>query len=67
MEAFDCIGLAVHPRRQLENALATVREWAERQGAEIVQVAGKDREVAPAGEVRSMRVSSLGHRPFRRF
>ena len=50
MEAFDRIGLAVHPRRELDSALATVREWAERQGAEIVQVAGGDREVAPRGK-----------------
>jgi NAD+ kinase len=50
MEAFDRIGLAVHPRRELDNALATVREWAERQKAEVVQVAGTDREVAPAGD-----------------
>lgn len=50
MEAFDRIGLAVHPRRQLENALNTVHEWAKRQGAEVVQVAGRDREVAPAGD-----------------
>ena len=50
MEAFDRIGLAVHPRRELDNALATVRDWAERQNAQIVQVAGKDREVAPAGD-----------------
>jgi NAD+ kinase len=50
MERFDRIGLAVHPRRELDSALATVREWAERQGAEIVQVAGQDREVAHRGE-----------------
>ena len=36
---FDRIGLVVHPRRELGRALATVREWAERQGAEIVQLA----------------------------
>ena len=50
MDAFDRIGLAVHPRRELDNALATVHEWASRQGAEVVQVAGPDREVAPAGD-----------------
>jgi NAD+ kinase len=49
MEAFDRIGLAVHPRRDLDNALATVHEWAERQHAQVVQVAGTDREVAAAG------------------
>src|SRR5688500_658283 len=49
-DRFDRIGLAVHPRRELENALATVRDWAERQGAEVVQIAGNAREVAPRGE-----------------
>ena len=50
---FDRIGLVVHPRRELGRALATVREWAERQGADIVQVAspGQEQEVAPPGEV----------------
>ena len=50
---FDRIGLVVHPRRELGNALATVREWAERQGAEVVQVRspGHVQEVAPPGEV----------------
>ena len=52
MDAFDRIGLAVHPSRELDKALATVREWAERQGAEVVQVGspGNEREVAPPGE-----------------
>lgn len=49
-ERFDRIGLAVHPQRELDNALATVRDWAERQGAEVVQVASTEREVAPRGE-----------------
>ena len=49
-DRFDRIGLAVHPRRELDNALATVRDWAERQGAEVVQVASQEREVAPPGE-----------------
>ena len=49
-DRFDRIGLAVHPRRELDNALASVREWAERQGAELVQVASLEREVAPPGE-----------------
>jgi NAD+ kinase len=50
-DRFDRIGLAVHPRRELDSALATVREWAERQDAEVVQIASHDREVAPQGEV----------------
>jgi NAD+ kinase len=49
-DRFDRIGLAVHPRRELDKALASVREWAQRQDAEIVQVASLDREVAPPGE-----------------
>jgi NAD+ kinase len=49
-DRFDRIGLAVHPRRELDGALATVREWAQRQGAEVVQVASHDREEAPPGD-----------------
>jgi NAD+ kinase len=49
-DRFDRIGLAVHPRRELDNALATVRDWAERQNAEVVQIASLEREVAPPGE-----------------
>src|ERR687894_3006241 len=49
-DRFDRIGVAVHPRRELDSALATVRDWAERQGAEVVQIAGFEREVAPRGE-----------------
>jgi NAD+ kinase len=52
-DPFDRIGLVVHPRRELTNALATVREWAERQGSEVVQLRspGQEQEVAPRGEV----------------
>ncbi len=49
-DRFDRIGLAVHPRRELDGALATVRGWAERMGAEVVQIASGEREVAPRGE-----------------
>ena len=50
---FDRIALVVHPRRELGRALATLREWAERQGGELVQLdaPGHDQEVAPPGEV----------------
>src|SRR5918998_368403 len=50
-DAFDRIGLVVHPRRELGGALATVREWAEREQAEVVQIAtyGEVQEVAPEG------------------
>ena len=52
-DPFDRVGLVVHPRRKLDRALGRVREWAERQGAEVVQVGatGEVQEVAPAGEV----------------
>jgi NAD+ kinase len=52
-DPFDRIGLVVHPRRELDRALTTVREWAERQGAEVVQVRspGQEQQVAPEGEV----------------
>lgn len=50
--SFDRIGLVAHPRRELGGALATVRGWAERQGAELVQVAspGQGQQVAPPGD-----------------
>jgi NAD+ kinase len=50
---FDRIGLVVHPRRDLDNALQTVRDWAADHGAEVVQLGspGQEREVAPEGEV----------------
>jgi len=50
---FDRIALVVHPRRELGNALATLREWAEAQGASLVQLAspGQEQQVAPPGEV----------------
>jgi len=49
---FDRIGLVVHPRRELGDALATVRAWAERRHAELVQVAspGQGQQVAPRGD-----------------
>ena len=51
-DPFDRIGVVVHPRRELGKALSSVREWAEHQGAELVQVRspGQEQEVAPAGE-----------------
>jgi NAD+ kinase len=50
---FDRIALVVHPRRELGRVLATLREWAEDQGATLVQLAspGREQEVAPFGEV----------------
>jgi NAD+ kinase len=50
---FDRIGVVVHPRRRLDHALETVRAWAERQGADVVQIRspGQEQQVAPPGEV----------------
>jgi NAD+ kinase len=50
---FDRIGLVVHPRRNLDRALETIGDWAQANGAEVVQVGtpGQEREVAPAGDV----------------
>jgi NAD+ kinase len=50
---FDRVALVVHPRRELGNALATLREWADEQGAALVQLAspGQEQQVAPPGEV----------------
>ena len=47
------IGLVVHPTREIDRAIATLREWAEAHGIEVVQVQARDamRVVAPAGEV----------------
>jgi NAD+ kinase len=52
-DPFDRIGLVVHPRRELGRALGRVRDWAERQGTELIQVdlPGQEQEVAPRGEV----------------
>jgi NAD+ kinase len=49
------VGLVVHPRRRIEDALSAVRDWAAAHGVEVVQVAvpGQDREVAGPGEVAS--------------
>jgi NAD+ kinase len=50
---FDRIALVVHPQRELGRELATLRGWADDQGATLVQLAspGREQEVAPPGEV----------------
>src|SRR3954447_10344685 len=50
---FDRIGLVVHPRRELGRALHTLREWAGREGADLVQIdaPGQEQQIAPPGEV----------------
>jgi NAD+ kinase len=47
------VGLVVHPRRRIDDALSMVRAWARAHGVEVVQVAvpGQDREVADPGDV----------------
>lgn len=49
------IGLVVHPTREIGRPLATLKEWAERHGIEVVQRRAQNalREVAPFGELRS--------------
>jgi NAD+ kinase len=49
------IGLVVHPRRDLDTALATIRDWAQANGAEVVQVGapGQERVVAPEADAAS--------------
>jgi NAD+ kinase len=47
------IALLVHPRRDIRNAVATIRGWAGEHGAELVQVRihGDEPQVAPDGTV----------------
>jgi NAD+ kinase len=47
------IGLVVHPTRELGRALASLREWADKRGIDVVQIEARDskREVAPPGAV----------------
>jgi NAD+ kinase len=47
------IGLVVHPTREIDKALASLRAWAEPRGIDVVQVQARAamRVVAPVGEV----------------
>jgi NAD+ kinase len=49
----ECVGLVVHPSRNIDTPLERLREWAEAHGVDVVQVAvpGQDRAVAEAGDV----------------
>jgi NAD+ kinase len=49
------LGLVVHPKREIDAALANTRAWADANGAEVVQikVSGDERVVADPGEVAS--------------
>ena len=46
------LGLVVHPRREIDNALASLRSWSDAHGVELVQVpaTGQDRDVAAPGD-----------------
>ena len=46
------LGLVVHPRRELDGALETLRRWSSGHGVDVVQVpaAGQDRTVAQPGD-----------------
>ena len=46
------VGLVVHPKRPIDGALETVREWSGRHGVDVVQVpaVGQERHIAPPGE-----------------
>ena len=43
-EVPSCIGLVVHPTRSLEKPLATLRDWAERNGVDLIQIRGFDHQ-----------------------
>jgi NAD+ kinase len=47
-----CLGVVVHPARPVDGALHALTAWAQRRGAEVVQVRvpGQGREVARPGE-----------------
>jgi NAD+ kinase len=46
------LGLVVHPRRELGDALESIRRWSEENGVDVVQVPahGQDRRVAAPGD-----------------
>ena len=45
------LGLVVHPSREVDSALETIRRWSDEHGVEVVQVPalGQDRRVAEPG------------------
>jgi NAD+ kinase len=49
----DCVGVVVHPSRDIDAPLGRLRAWAAEHGVSVVQVAvpGQDRIVADTGEV----------------
>jgi len=46
------LGVVVHPARPLDGPINALMRWADRHGAEVVQIAvpGQDRRVAPVGQ-----------------
>lgn len=48
----SCIGLVVHPTRSLEEPLGALRDWAEHNGVQLVQIRGFDhqQQVAEKGD-----------------
>lgn len=48
----SCIGVVVHPSRDIDRPLEALRAWARQHGSELIQipVAGQDRRVATLGE-----------------
>jgi NAD+ kinase len=44
------LGLVVHPRRELNRTLETIRRWSGERGVEVVQVPGQQRHVAEPGD-----------------
>jgi NAD+ kinase len=49
----DCVGVVVHPSRDIDAPLGRLRAWAAERGVTVVQVAvpGQDRRVADTGEI----------------
>jgi NAD+ kinase len=49
------LGLVVHPRREIDDALATLRRWCDERGVDVVQVpaSGAGQQVAEPGEASS--------------
>ena len=52
---FSRVGLVVHPKRNIDNALATIEHWTAQEGLELVQLQaqGNTRVVAETGTVTS--------------
>ena len=50
--ALRCIGIVVHPSRNIDRPLERLRGWAGEHGVDVVQVpvSGQDRIVAAAGD-----------------